>query len=85
MDFHPYGWATGPWELIDRTGHRQYEHGVPGDENRVLLQKGQTCEAGIPTGNGRNKSSAVLNCGERGSQDLATEPSILAPNNTPEE
>ncbi len=50
---------------IARVPHRQYEHGVPGDEKWVLLQNGQTCEAGIPTGNGLKRSSAVLNCGER--------------------
>jgi hypothetical protein len=22
MDFHPYGWATGPWELIDQRSKR---------------------------------------------------------------
>ncbi len=60
------------WERVACTRvHRQYEHGVPGEEKRVLLQKGQTWEASIPTGNGRNRSSAVLNCGEPGLEDFA--------------
>src|SRR5713226_7698608 len=50
--------------------HRQYEHGVPGDEKPELRQKGQTWEASVPTGNGRNRSRAVLNCAPGGLREV---------------